>query len=76
MMSYRSRRAILVNAMFAAIAIALGAPTVLAAHKVHPTGECTIHSDTRARQVDCTAAPQAAQPPKDVHDAFESMHQE
>jgi hypothetical protein len=75
MMTDKSRRAILASAMVA-IGIALGAPTALAGNKVHLPGKCTVHFGALVRQVDCTFAPQAAQPPEDVHDPFESMHQE
>jgi hypothetical protein len=61
--------------MFAVMAIALGTPAALAGDNVHLPGKCMVHFGARVRQVDCTFAPQGAQPPN-VHDPFESMHQE
>ena len=76
MMADKSRRAILANAMFVVMAIALGAPAVLAANAVHRPEKDIGHSAARVRQVDRTSAPRAARSLEDVHDPFESMHQE
>ena len=73
MMADQSRRAVLVYAMLATRTIALGTPTALSANAVHVPGKYTIRSGARVRQLDCTSAPRAAQPPKDVHDPFASM---
>ena len=75
MMTDKSRRAILVNAMVAVMAIAVGAPAALAANKVHLPRKGVVHSGARVR-LDSTYAAQAAQAPKAAHDPLESMHQE
>ena len=73
MMADKSRRDILVYATLAVRAMALGTPTALAANAVDVPSKYMVRSGARVRQLDCTSAPRADQPPKEVHDPFASM---